>query len=102
MRVQIMWVTVVVCMTFIFIFWLWSLKNEELMSAKPTEDNKGILSELNQLKKEVPSLWQSLGAGISNIFQSIGEKNDQSGENEFKVVPEEKQSSVPPATLPLE
>lgn len=69
-KVQIMWVAVAVCMFFIFAFWLWSLGNLNASITKSADEEK-ISGTIEQLKKDVPSLWQSLGAGIGNVFESV-------------------------------
>ncbi len=69
-RVQIMWVAVAVCMFFIFALWLWSLGNLNTSMTKSTDEEK-ISGTIEQLKKDVPTLWQSLGAGIGGVFESV-------------------------------
>ena len=69
-RVKIMWVTVTICMAFIFVVWFWSLSNEMQTSALQPKAADS-LAGLDQMKQDLPSLWQSLGAGISGIFQSV-------------------------------
>jgi len=69
-RVQIMWVSVIVCMTAIFGLWLWSLQNDMTSVARSAQTQNGY-QNLTQLKQDLPSLWQSLGAGVGNVFNSI-------------------------------
>lgn len=73
-RVQIMWVGVTVCMTLILVFWIWSL-NASLSSVadkqtSPATDN--LKESWRQLKTDIPTLWQSMGAGINNILGTSG------------------------------
>ena len=69
-RVQVMWVAVAVCMFFIFALWLWSLGNLNTSMTKSTDEEK-ISGTIEQFKKDVPTLWQSLGAGIGGVFESV-------------------------------
>jgi len=70
-RVQIMWVAVAVCMIFIFVFWVWSLPKLSQPDEKSAAEQEKIIDNLKQLKNDVPTLWQSLGAGIGSIFESV-------------------------------
>ena len=81
-RFQIMWATVVVCMAVIFVFWLWSLSKEMDLNNKQAQ-KEVAWGEWSQIKKDLPSLWQSLGAGIGNVFESIKEelKNSEPAES---------------------
>jgi hypothetical protein len=72
-KIQIMWVGVIIFMVLIFSFWVWSLGNLVAQSKKTSADNNQIAQSLEQAKKDIPTLWQSLGAGIGNIFNSAKE-----------------------------
>jgi len=75
-RLQIMWGGVAFCMLFVLSFWFWSLNNL-VMSQKDqgSTDDKQIIQGLTQIKKDVPTLWGSLGAGIGNVVESIKESS---------------------------
>lgn len=68
-RVQIMWAVVIVCMLFILIGWLWSLGNTMNLATTQSQEQKNVVDNL----KDIPSLWQSLSAGVSNVFNSFNE-----------------------------
>jgi len=72
-KIQIMWVGVIVCMVLIFAFWIWSLNVLVSQSKKEKSNDEKITQSLEQIRKDVPTLWQSLGAGISNVFDSVKE-----------------------------
>ncbi|KKS66027.1 MAG: hypothetical protein UV34_C0002G0008 [Parcubacteria group bacterium GW2011_GWB1_42_6] len=77
------------CMIMIVGIWVFSLdKTIRSASEKGKEIDKSgsqIVQGVKGLKKDLPTLWQSLGAGISNILNS--------GENEIKISPG--QSAIP-------
>ena len=68
-RVQIMWAVVIVCMLFILIGWLWSLGNTMNLATTQSQEQKSVMENL----KDIPSLWQSLSAGVGNVFNSLNE-----------------------------
>ena len=68
-RFQIMWAVVIVCMVFILIGWLWSLGNTINLATTQSQEQKSVVDNL----KDIPSLWQSLSAGVGNIFNSFNE-----------------------------
>jgi len=69
-RTQIKWEGVTIFMVILLAFWLWSLGSAVGSQAKNKSSDKGLES-LGQLKNDIPTLWQSLGAGIGNIWGSI-------------------------------
>lgn len=74
-RIQIMWLGVTLCMIVVILFWLWSLSNLSSVPSKTTQSSESELwGALGQIKKDIPTLWQSLGAGISDIFKSVKEE----------------------------
>ena len=77
-RLQIMWGGVIFCMFFVVSFWLWSLNDLLLAKNMQGNDDKKIIQGLDQVKKDVPSLWGSLGAGISNVVDSINSPASES------------------------
>jgi hypothetical protein len=93
-KTKIMWTGVSVCMLFVLSVWFWSL-NESIFAKKNEEsDNKKIIEGINQVKKDVPTLWGSLGAGIGNVVDSIKEETSitatPSGSSDNSVAPGEK------------
>jgi len=58
-------------MLFVLSFWFWSLN--DLLMAKNMQggDDKKIMQGLDQVKKDIPTLWASLGAGVGSIVNSI-------------------------------
>ena len=69
-RVQILWVSVIICMTLIFGLWLWTLKNE-MNSVAQSSAAQNSLQGFTQLKQDLPTLWQSLGSGVGSVINSI-------------------------------
>ena len=100
-RVQIMWLVVGLCMVIIFAAWLWSLDSQIKLSANQTSKEKGILESWGEFKKDIPSLWQSLGAGISNLFKSVEEELKNSAPAE-SVMPSATEPAPPSQMLPAE
>jgi len=70
-RIQIMWGGVAFCMIFILIFWFWSLNDLMTTKSEREGDDKKIIDSLSQVKKDMPTLWESLGAGIGGVVDSI-------------------------------
>ena len=58
-------------MIFVLGFWFWSLNDLLMAKNMQGSDDKKIMQGLDQVKKDVPTLWGSLGAGIGNIVDSI-------------------------------
>jgi len=77
-RIQIMWVGTTLGAIIIFGFWLWSLTGLLTQSPKANEQNNKALQSLGEIKKEVPGLWQSLNAGISNVINTAKEEMNSS------------------------
>ena len=69
-RIQIMWTGVILSSFIIVAFWLWSLTISLAESSKSPVVSDENLQKLNEIKKDVPSLWQSLGAGVGNIIDT--------------------------------
>ena len=101
-RVMIMWVGVAIFMTFFLILWAATLdfgqNNKNLASENQFKQETQLFPEI---KSEVPSLWQSLKASISGLFESL----NQAGQSEPKVQIEggaqgNNQNAVPPSLLP--
>lgn len=70
-RVQIMWGGVAFCMIFVLGFWFWSLNDLLMAKNMQGSDDQKIMQGLDQVKKDVPTLWGSLGAGIGSVMDSI-------------------------------
>ena len=69
-RLQIMWVGSILGAAVIFVFWLWSLSFS--LAQAPVNDKGGdqALQSLKEIKEEMPGLWQSLSAGISEVISA--------------------------------
>lgn len=85
-RVQITWAVTIVCMAVIFVLWVWSLGND-IAKTSAQNQQSGILDNLKEAKEDLPSLWQSLTAGIGNVVDSVKEgvndlKSEQSTSTE--------------------
>lgn len=76
-----MWVAVTVCMTGIILLWIWSLGGLGKAQPQISRGETGeLFGALGQIKKEIPTLWQSLGAGIGDVFKSIKEETQKLAE----------------------
>lgn len=101
-RTQIKWVGVTIFMVILFSFWLWSLGTAVSGQAKNKPSDKGLES-LDQLKNDLPTLWQSLGAGIGNIWGSIEQDlSNQSIDSGQESVSSSPSSSPSLDRLPIE
>jgi len=73
-RVAIMWVGVAISMTLFLILWAamaeFGQSNENLASENQFSEQAWSFSEV---KEEIPSLWQSLRASVSGLFESLDE-----------------------------
>jgi len=67
-RIQIMWLGVILSSLVILAFWFWSLTVFLAEASKTNVASDTSLQKLNEFKKEAPGLWQSLSAGIGNII----------------------------------
>jgi len=97
-----MWVGVAIFMTFFLILWAATINsgqnNENLAGGNQFSEPAQTFGEV---KSEIPSLWGSLKASISGLFESL----NQAGQSEPKVQVEGgtqpgNQNSVPPSALP--
>lgn len=108
-RVAILWTSVAISMTIIFVFWAWSLKGKEsqikLSQEKKSQQTQETRS-LSEFKKEIPTLWQSLKAAVSGLLkegvESLQSQEGQENQPDIKIESAEPKSSekVPPAELP--
>lgn len=97
----ILWAAVIVCMTAIFVFWLISLNysiRESLSKEKETSSAASqTINKIEEFKKDLPTLWQSLTAGLSSILNF--------GKQEIQYAPENQNGSgevLPKEKLPIE
>ena len=94
-----MWAGVTVGAAIIFVFWLWSLTVLLSQSPKANNENDKALQGLKEIKKEMPGLWQSLSAGISNVIDAA--KTDLNSSPSFS--PSASQANQPAIErLPIE
>lgn len=97
-RVQILWLSVFVCMFLIVSLWLSSLKKSSNLSQNKEESDQ-VDQILDQVKKGVPSLKQAFQASIGAFFKQDLEQIEQESE-ELDQVDQQKEASQP-AKLPL-
>ena len=97
----ILWAAVIVCMTVIFVFWLISLNSSIRESLNKQQETSSAASQamnkIDELKKDLPTLWQSLTAGFSSVLNL--------GKQEIQYVPENQSNSPevsPEKKLPIE
>lgn len=69
-----MWAATAVCMIFIVAFWLRSLNNLNARFSQTISGQEEIGDTLKQFKEDVPTLWQSLSAGIGGVLDLTKEK----------------------------
>jgi len=105
-KVVILWTGTVIFMTILFIFWIMTI------GIGPAEQNSAADQPQSpdpfaEVKQEVPSLWQSLKAGISQIFESSNDNQTGQSDNqpsqpkiEIETPGTQGQEIVPPALLP--
>jgi hypothetical protein len=82
-KILIMWAGVGICMVGFFVLWITNLninfRDQKIAEQKNIEQSDSFL----ELKKEMPSLWQSLTAGIGDLFGSENkEPENQSGQQD--------------------
>lgn len=70
-KAQIKWLGVAVFMVILFSCWLWSMSNVFSSSQNKKEQSDKGLEGLGQLKSDIPTLWQSLGAGIGSVMDTV-------------------------------
>jgi len=101
-RIQIMWVGTILGAMVIFAFWLWSLTGllARSQSSKTDQANDKALQNLNEMKNEMPGLWQSLSAGISNVINTAKQDLNNSPSPTASVSPDSQ--SVIDERLPIE
>jgi hypothetical protein len=98
-RIQIMWLVVGVCMIFIFFGWFWSLSlNMKIIT--PTGEAKNSQESWQQIKQDIPTLWSSLSAGISNVLDSF--KQEAQEQKNQEIISPTPLNSGEPVSLPIE
>lgn len=72
---------VLFCMVIAIFIWLWSLSDLLAVSGEPRKEaaGKNIGRELKQSIKDAPTLWESLGAGVSSVFNAVKGDVDDNG-----------------------
>ena len=98
-RVAILWTVVGIFMLGLFVFWINTL---DLGMAKPQlQQQKEAMSgekSLSEIKKEIPSLWQSLKAGAGDLFEMVN-KESESG-NAVQEPGSQREADEAPSMLP--
>ena len=95
LRVLILWSSVAICMTIIFILWVWSFDTGPVEQSETNQKYFSQSSSLEETKKEIPSLWQSLKGSVLEIINSVKQNSNQS---QIEIMPQSEE--VPPAELP--
>jgi ABC-type Fe3+ transport system permease subunit len=102
-RVAIMWVGVAIFMTLFLILWAVTINsgqnNENLANENQFSEPTQSFSEA---KEDIPSLWQSLKASVSGLFESVNEAVQSEPKVQIEGGGQEINSNdiVPPASLP--
>lgn len=98
-RVMILWLSVGACMLALFIFWVNTLDLGLSTPAGQPEQALGGEGSLSDIKEEIPSLWQSLKAGVGSLLETI---NKETKKEESVQVEQgsQQQEEVLPAQLP--
>jgi len=100
-RVQILWLSVFVCMFLIVSLWVVSLKKSSNFSQNKEESDQTD-QILDQVKKGVPSLKEAFKASIGAFFEEDLEQIEQELENVDQIDQAEEEKEVSqPAKLPL-
>lgn len=81
-KIQIMWIGSILCLIFIFAFWIWSL-NDIIAQSKAENEDQKLKAGLEQFAKDVPTIWSTLGAGIGGVFDSLAGDLINSPSNEI-------------------
>ena len=102
LRLQILWLTVLVSMIFIVSLWVVSLKYSLPMTAEKTKTS-GEIQPFAEIKKELPSLKEAFKASIGAFFEKDLEEEFEkleSQEENIEQAPKEP-TKIKPAKLPL-
>jgi len=104
-RIQILWLTVFICMFFIVSLWLVSFKRSLPATTKRTEESSQPFEEI---KKEIPSLKEAFKASIGVFFEKDLAEELEEIENQAELdtqeeagQPEKESEIVKPAKLPI-
>ncbi len=103
-RIQILWLAVLICMFFIVSLWLTSLKQSLPTTAKSTEESSQLFEEV---KKEIPSLKEAFKASIGVFFEEDLAEELEEIEEQIEAQEEEagqfekEPEGIRPAKLPL-
>jgi len=69
-RIKIMWLAVFISMLIIIGIWFWSFNSSTEIAGKDHHDlivPEDLSQSIKQFKNDVPTLWQSLKAGMQNL-----------------------------------
>ncbi|OGZ32052.1 MAG: hypothetical protein A3I88_00080 [Candidatus Portnoybacteria bacterium RIFCSPLOWO2_12_FULL_39_9] len=98
-RVQILWVSVAVCMFVIISLWVVSLKYSLSVNVEKSQTAENVSLPAQEIKKEIPSLMENLKASLGTFFeekveesteeteQNVGQKQENTKDNEQKIKP---------------
>jgi hypothetical protein len=101
-RVVIMWVGVAIFMTFFLILWAATLNSGQKSENLATDESFSEQAQtFQEVKSEIPSLWQSLKASVSGLFNSLNQTNQNAPSVQIEGGGQDSgNSKVPPSTLP--
>ncbi|MFH1460931.1 MAG: hypothetical protein ABIF84_00705 [Patescibacteria group bacterium] len=100
-RIQILWLSVFICMLIIVSLWVISFKYSQSVAEKPKDGQ--VSQSLNQLKQDTLSLKDAFKASINAFFEDDLElelETEQTG-NQGVIQFEKEIKTIKPAKLPL-
>jgi len=103
-RIQILWLAVFICMFLVVSLWATSLKHSLTVASQETKTAK---ESFQSLKKEIPSLKETLKASLGVFFEEdLSEELNEIESPAEEVTQEEtdqleKESEIKPIKLPL-
>ncbi len=105
-RIQVLWLSVFICMLIVVSLWVFSLKYSLLNVANTNEETdtiKEFSKSVKEVKKEIPSLKESLKASISSLFERSKDVDNEAlpEELERNNQLEREQNKIKPVELPL-
>ncbi|MAF20859.1 MAG: hypothetical protein CMI55_04250 [Parcubacteria group bacterium] len=99
-RIQVLWLSVFICMFLIVSLWVFSLKSSSPVADQGSKEAGGLSQSLRQVRKDVPSLMQAFKASISSFFEEDLEKEFEELNNQEEVQ-EVEEDIIEPVKLPL-
>jgi hypothetical protein len=101
-RIQILWLSVFVLMFLIVSSWVISLKYAISSDNQETESTKGIAQPIEEIKKEIPSLMETIKASVGVFFEDNPEEELEELEQDKEIIQSESETKeIKPKKLPL-